>query len=207
MFIVDLVCELQWLFSFFGSGIILRLPVHKGGHYVQYNTLQRAMRIALVTSACTTTKVWFQEKANAFVIFSWNLLQNMFSGIFSSSTLPPVTQYSIQYADCMWRENGWGWVVLEAIFCRILHCVCDQIKNYKTGCPPLDKNLGVEGAPNRETAAAKSFRPERFCTVLLSLSLIHRGLNTKRITIVFFFGPTKYLPSYDWASPNRRCKC
>jgi hypothetical protein len=31
-----------------------------------------------------------------------------------------------------------------------------------------------------------------------------RGLNTKRPTIVFFFGPTKPLLLYDWASLHRR---
>jgi hypothetical protein len=88
--------ELQWLFSFFGSGIILRRVFPFIRAAVMYNTLQRAMRIVLVTWACATTKVWFQEKANAFVIFSWNLLQDMFSGIFSSSILPPSTVYSMQ---------------------------------------------------------------------------------------------------------------
>jgi hypothetical protein len=56
-----------------------------------------------------------EEAINAFVIFSSNLLQDMFTGIVSSQTLPPVTKH-------MQTVCGWGAglfrLVLETIFFR-----------------------------------------------------------------------------------------
>ncbi len=56
---------------------------------------------------------WRKEETKALIIFSWRLVQDMFSGILSSSTLHPCDYV---YADSMWRRGGGCWVVLMTKF-------------------------------------------------------------------------------------------
>ncbi len=65
---------------------------------------------------------WRKEEANAFVIFSWNLLQNMISGIISSNLPPFLSKFCIQCVESCWRPYSAG----------VLHSVCVYVTRFKT---------------------------------------------------------------------------
>ncbi len=118
-----------------------RLPVHKGGRYVQHFAKSHANCVSNLGLCYYKGMVSRKGQCICYLLlkFTPGYVQRHFF------KFNPPSKYSIQHADCMrtggvescWRPYSAGFYTLYVTRFRIT----------ELGCPPQD--LGVEGVPNR----------------------------------------------------------